>query len=417
MKSKILLIPALLLGVGVLGGTAVAMANSKVATVARADASSPYAINDAMYEAAFFEQYNDVANCIDTEDYSYANDKPIGKNTIGGHLYGTYGNSASLKQTKYETNLMGVNETLQWRFSGLNVKGKSGPNRLYIQLENNSSNWNICKASSFPQETSPDEYALGQLVTAAGKAKGASMVSTTAITNIQDMTFYWRSSYSTKVLICYQLDGETEWKVFHTINMDETTEKILGNYSGTRGWDTYGYTTFNSSSWTTKELYGATAKIAFVCTEAPTESGSFPLSAVLINANNAAVRYLNMLSYQDHVCSDNGTDMQFNLNKGQSDKAHNQDMFQMITERADGNFLANYALAGTKSSETTTLGLYNHLVASIPALGTAKVASSNFFQQLVVNNNTLPIVIGGVLVVAGAIAAGVVLSLRKKKHN
>ena len=79
------------------------------------------------------------------------------------------------------------------------------------------------------------------------------------------------------------------------MNMNDS-EKIVGNYSGTRGWDQYGYTTFNSESWTTKELYGADARIAFVCTEAPTESGSFPLSSILINANKAAVRYLNVLS-------------------------------------------------------------------------------------------------------------------------
>ena len=243
-----------LIGIGALtlalAGSLVFLGFPKKAEQARAADLSPYSIGNDEYEVAFFEQYNDVANCISTEDYSYANDQPIGSNTIGGHLYGTYGNSASnLKQTKYETNLMGgVNGDLVWRFSGLNVKGKSDPNRLYIQLENNSSNWNICNATSFPQASSPDEYALGQLVTAAGKAKGASMVSTTVIKNIQDMSFYWRSSYSTKVLLCYQLENETEWKVFHTMNMNDS-EKIVGNYSGTRGWDKYGYTTFNSDSW------------------------------------------------------------------------------------------------------------------------------------------------------------------------
>ena len=418
MKSKFLLIPAVLLGVTALGGAAVGLAHNNFARSAKAEESC-YAITDSMYDVAFFEQYNDVANCISTEDYSYANDKPIGSNSIGGHLYGTYGNNATnLKQTNYETTLMGgVNENLQWRFSGLNVKGKGDPNRLYIQLENNSSSWNICNATSFPQATSPDEYALGQLVTAAGCTKGASMVSIGVIQNIKDMSFYWRSSYSKKVLICYQLENDSTWKVFHTMNMNDS-EKIVGNYSGTRGWDKYGYTTFNSSSWTEKELYGANARIAFVCTEAPTESGSFPLSAVVINANNAAVRYLNVLTYNDNICSDNGTDLTFNLNKGQNDKVHNQDLFQLATERADGSFLANYQLQGTKTNDRNALSFYNHLVGAVSGLGDAKSASSNFFKMMNLGNSANVALIASISVAAAAvIGTGLFFSLKKRKHQ
>lgn len=417
MKTKFLLIPALLLGATALGGAAVALANKQVARAAKADEISPYTIADDMYELAFFEQYNEVANCMSTEDYSYDKDRPLGVDTIGGHLYGNYGPSSSIKQTAYKTILRGgVNETLQWEFSGLNVKGKSGPNRLYIQLENNSSNWNICKPESFPQATYPDEYAIGQLITAAGCAKGAVMFSTTAIKNIKDISFYWRSSYAKKAFICYQIDGETEWKVMHTMNMNDS-EKIVGNYSGTRGWDTYGYTTFNSESWTTKELYGKTAKIAFACTEAPTESGSFPLSAICINANNAAVRYLNALSYQDNVCSANGTNKYFDLTKGQADNVHNQDLFQLATEHADGSFLANYTVAGTKTSEYYTLGLYNHLVSSIPGLGEAKSASGSIFRMTIGNNGNLAVIISVSIAAAAVIGAGLFLGLKKRKHN
>ena len=339
--------------------------------ISEAPPKSAYTIENDEYEIAFFEQYNDVANCISTEDYSYGNDRPLGVDSIGGHLYGTYGNSGSkLKQTNYETNLMGgVNEDLKWRFSGLNVKGKNNPNRLYIQLENNSSNWNICNSSSFPEETSPDEYALGQIVTAAGKAKGASLVSTTVIKNIRDLSFYWRSSYATTAFICYQLENETEWKVLHKMSMNESDEKIHGNYTGTHGWDTFGYTTFNSETWTSKELYGANAKIAFVCTEAPTESGSLPLSAITINSDKAAVRYLNALTYKEGITT---TNSMYDLHLGQADKRHNQDLFHLATNHVSGSFLKGYELQGSETEIKNAKDFYNSLVTEIPELGDAK---------------------------------------------
>ena len=407
--TSLLMITSISVGGGLLKG-------KKVEQVKAID--SPYSITDSQYEVAFFEQYcTNSTNIIDNEHYSYSGDKPIGVHAIGGNQYGIAGNSsANLKKTNFETNLMGgVNETLTWRFSGMNTKWKSSPNRLYVQLENNSSNWNICNSTSFPQSTSPDEYALGQLVIATGKAKGASLVSTSVIQNIQDMSFYWRSSYSTKVLLCYQLENETEWKVFHTMNMNDS-EKIVGNYSGTRGWDTYGYTTFNSSSWSTKELCGANAKIAFVCTEAPTESGNFPLSAILINANNAAVRYLNLLSYHDNVCSDNGVDKTFDLNKGQNDNVHNQDLFQLATERASGDFLAQYSVAGTKTNESTALGLYNHLVLSIPALGSVKTSSARFYNPLGNNKDSTAIMVVTILSVV-SVSSIILLVVSKKKKR
>ena len=190
--------------------------------------------------------------------------------------------------------------------------------------------------------------------------------------------------------------------------------RIAGNYSGTHGWDAKGYTTFNSESWTTKELYGANAKIALVI--AGKESGNLPLSAILINANNAAVRYLNTLSYKDNICSANGTNMYFDLNKGQSDGVHNQDLFQLATERAEGSFLADYIVVGGKTTEYYALGLYNHLVTSIPALGSVKAASSNYFMNM--NNNANVAIIVSVSVAAAAvIGAGLFFGLRKRKHN
>ena len=98
MKSKFLLIPAVLLGVTALGGAAVGLAHNSFARSAKAEESC-YAITDSMYDVAFFEQYNDVANCISVEDYSYANDKPIGSNSIGVSL---------LLSTVFETSATGA---------------------------------------------------------------------------------------------------------------------------------------------------------------------------------------------------------------------------------------------------------------------------------------------------------------------
>ena len=374
-------------------------------------AEGPYSITNAEYDVAFLEQYcADDTNIISTEHYSYTGDKPLGINTIGGNQYGYAGpNNSYLKQTKFETNLMGgVNEDLVWRFSGMNTKWKSGPNRLYIQLENNSSNWNICKAESFPEATCPDEFAIGELIKAQGFAKGACLITTTAIPNVHDLSFFWRSQYTQKVFIVYQIQGQ-EWKIL------SGTGSPNGNYTGTRGWDALGYTTFNSGTWTEKELYGATAKIGIAITEAPSESGNLPVSAVLVNADKAAVRYLNTLSYQEHVCSDNGVDKSFDLNKGQSENVHNQDLFQLATERATAESLANYEVAGSKTTATSALDLYNHLVTNVSGLGSVKGAAQHY--NLISNNkNTLvPAVI--ITCVVSASAMTILILIKKRKHN
>ena len=406
--KKGLFIPAIGLAVLAMAGGVIGLSHNNVMKVAKAEGI--YSITDDEYECAFLEQYTtNNTNIIETEGYTYTGDKPIGKHSVGGFQYGIAGNSAAnLKKTNFETNLYGVNETLTWRFSGMNTKFKTGPNRLYVQIENNSSNWNICKAESFPNSgDTADFYAIGQLIKNAGYAKGAALISSSAISNIRDISFFWRSSYAQKVYVVYQLDGSSEWKIL------SGTGSANGNYTGTRGWDTYGYTTFSSGSWTEKELYGATARIGIACTEAPSESGNLPVSAILVNANKAAARYLNLLTYNDNICS-TGDGMDLNLTA--NNNRHNQDLFQLATERAQGSFLANYELAGSKTTDLNALSFYNHLVSSVSGLGSAKAASSRSILAIASNNNV--IIIAGVSIVL-ICASGVALyfSLRKKKHN
>ena len=404
--KKFLVLHTIALGVLAMAGSAFAIGNKNASKVSAETAIT--AIGEDEYEAAFFEQYCDV-ECISTENYSYANDRPIGNDTIGGFLYGDVGNNAKLlKKTNYVTNLRGINPTLEWRFSGLNVKSKTNPTRLYIQLENNSSDWNICNAESFPQDTNPDEYAIGQIILADGCAKGASMVSTTAIANIQDISVYWRTSYTKRIYVLYQLEGETEWK-----KLSGTGSNDAGNYTGERGWDAHGYTTFRSESWKTKELYGATAKIAIACTEAPTESGNLPLSAIVINADKAAAKYLNHLSYNEGVCD---AETKFDLKKTEADKTHNQQFFQMVTERASADFLNDCVITGTKTTETNALSMYNYFVSVIPGLGTVKTPSTRYFGSLFAGGNyaTATVVLVSALTVI-TIGFGAYFILRKKR--
>ena len=236
------------------------------------------------------------------------------------------------------------------------------------------------------------------------------MISETAISNITDLSFFWRSSYAQKVYIVYQLSGETEWKILSGTGSPD------GNYTGSHGWDTRGYSTFNSGSWKEKELYGATAKIGIACTEAPSESGSLPISAVLVNVNKAAVKYLNLLTYNEHICSENGENKQFDLTKGQSDKVHNQDLFQLATEYAEGSFLGEYICTGTKTSEYYILGLYNHLVTSIPTLGSVKASSSRLIGGFInsVERNTYTVI---AIIAVVSISSVILFAFIKKKKE
>ena len=413
MKTKFLLIPALLLGATALSGAAVALSHKNVARVAKAAELSPYTITDSMYEVAFLEQYMSSSSL---DSYSYVDDKPLGgKNAIGGHYYG----DGITTPTDVVTNLnSGVNETLQWKISFGRVRGKADPNRAYFQLESSASH-NLKDSTAYPQADYPDEYAIANLFSSSYYHVSA-MYTTTAIENIEDVILYWRSSYTKRAYLCFQVEGGS-WTRYADINRN-SDGKIIGNLTGTRGWDTYGYQASKSSSWASSPLKGATAKIAIACCEMVnkngevTEEGNFPVSAILINPNKAAVRYLNALSYQDHVCSSNGENLFFDLNKGQSDNVHNQDLFQLATERADGSFLADYVCAGTKTSEYYVLGLYNHLVTSIPALGSVKAASSNYFMNMT-NNANVVIIVSVSIAAAAILGTGLFFGLRKRKHN
>lgn len=409
MKNRFLLIPAILLGVTALGGAAIAGSNRGYAKQAKAEELSPYTIGDDSYEVAFLEQY---MTSSDLESYSYTADKPLGgKNAICGHYYG----SGITTPTDVVTNLnSGVNETLQWKISYGRIRGKADPNRAYFQLESSASH-NLKDATAYPQETYPDEYAIANLFSSSYTHISA-MYTTTAIKNIEDVIIHWRSCYTKRAYLCYQVDGGS-WARYADINRN-SSGTIVGNLTGTRGWDTYGYQASKSSSWATSPLKGATAKIAIACCEmSSSEEGNFPVSAILINPNNAAVRYLNALSYQDNVCSSNGENMYFDLNKGQSDNVHNQDLFQLATERADGSFLANYVCAGGKTSEYYVLGLYNHLVTSIPDLGSVKAASSNFFNKLAMGGTNVALIASVSIAAAAVIGTGLLLGLKKRKHN
>ena len=272
-------------------------------------------------------------------------------------------------------------------------------------------------ATLYPQATHPDEYGIASLFSSSYNHVAA-MYMTTPINNIEDVIIYWRSSYTKRAYICYQIDGETTWQRYADIQRADNGD-IKGNISGTRGWDTFGYQVSKSSSWATSSLKGATARIAIACTEkSSSEEGNFPVSAILINPNKAAVRYLNTLTYKDNICSDNGENKYFDLNKGQSDNVHNQDLFQLATERADGSFLANYICTGTKTSEYYILDLYNHLVTSIPALGSVKTPSSNFFNTMNLGNGAnVALIVSCSVMAAAVIGTGLFFGLKKRKHQ
>lgn len=363
MKKKIILLAATTALTAGVVTTGIVLAQTHMPS--ELIAKSVYTIEDNEFEVAFLEQY---MNSSDLDSYSYVNDKPLGgNNAIGGHLYGNGKTTAS----DFVTNLnSGVNENLQWNISNLRVRGKSGPNRAYVQLETSSTH-NIKDETAYPQATKPDEYGISHLFSSSYSHISA-MYTTTAISNITDISIYWRSSYTKRAYICYQLEGETTWKKYVDIARNDAGD-IKGNFAGTRGWDTFGYLTSKSSSWKTHELYGKTAKIAIACTEkASGEEGNFPISAILINANKAAVRYLNALTYRDNICSSNGENMFYDLRKSAADNVHNQDLFHLATEQADGEFLENYELAGTKTEVKNARDFYNMLASKVSGLGEVK---------------------------------------------
>ena len=391
--KKSLIIPAIGLAVLAMAGGVIGLSHNTVLTGAKADASSPWTITDDMYEVALLESYSHHDHPFDHSKY-----------LLGDWLSG---NGA---QHNFTTDLkMGaITETPNtWKFNLTRGYQKTGTTRYTtnIRASNSSSEYNICDATQYPEATAPDEYAIGQLLAAEGATFGGAMISTTTYKNITDISFYWRyQENAKKIIICYQIEGQP-WKTL------SGTGSVNGNYTGTRGWDTYGYTTFNSSSWKEKELYGANARIALAI--GGTKAAEMQMGAVLINANQSAVRYLNALGYWAGICD--GTS-NISLDKNQEDSACNQDVFQLATERAEGSFLANYNVVGDKTTETNALSMYNYLVSSIPALGSVKAASSRSILAIASNNNV--IIIAGVSIVL-ICASGVALYffLRKKKHN
>ena len=355
------------------------------------------------------EQFNDGTA------YGYSIDRPLETNSLGGHMYGSY-DDAVQSNKEYDLKI-GVNTGLKWKFTRICAKSDTSTKITYARLQCDSSTGTITNTTAYPEATYPDEYALGQVMAGKSLTRVGAMISKVAIKNIQDISIFWRTTYTERIYIMYQIEGETEWQQLHSMTDSDIDDSvpIPGNYTGSRGWDAHGYTTFNSSSWTDKPLYGANAKIA-ILTAGKAVSGNFPISAILINSNKAAVRYLNTLTYKDHVCSENGTNNYMNLNKSVSDYVHNQALFQLATERADGNFLQEYICTGTKSSEYYILGLYNHLVTSIPALGSVKTSSARFYNPLGNNKDSTAIMVVTILSVV-SVSSIILLVVSKKKKR
>ena len=388
MKKKLLFIPALVLGLVAGVGAAVAMAKPQRAEVARAE-SSPYTISDSSYEVSLLESKSHHDHPFDHSKY-----------LLGDYLVGNGERNNWTKEL-----MMGVTDTPNtWRFNL--VRGYQSGNRYttVLRASNSSGTYNICNTTQYTEADNPDEYAIGQLLTGQGMTFGGAMISTNAIEDIRDLSFYWRYTEASRIYVCYQINGDV-WKIL------EGTSSIQGNYSGSRGWDTYGYSTFESGSWTSKELYGATAKIALVV--AGTAACDVQLGAVAINVSRAAVRYLNALTYHENIC-DNASDI--DLHKGEGDGASNQYAFQLATENADGAFLNNYSVVGSKSDHSNALSFYNYLVTAVPGLGSTKAPSSQMMLVKSNSSNIIAIVCISTSVVAIA-AGGLLISLKKKKHQ
>ena len=355
---------------------------------------SPWSITDTSYEVAKLESESHHDHPFDSTKY-----------LLGDWLYG----NGEQHNITVDLKMHGITETpMTWKFNLVKGYQKGGTTRYttLLRASNSSGTYNICNATEYPESTNPDEYAIGQLLAGKEMTFGGAMISTQYFDTVEDLSFYWRYTEASRIYVCYQIEGQS-WKIL------EGTSSVSGNYSGTRGWDTYGYTTFNSGSWKTKELYQAKAKIALVV--AGTKACDVQLGGVVINASRSADRYLNALTYQQNICDDSAVT---SLKKGTADSFSNQDVFQLATENADGNFLANYSVVGSKSTESNALHLYNYLVTEIPALGSVKVASSNVLGIMNMNNSANIAVIASVSVAAAAvIGTGLFLGLRKRKHN
>lgn len=399
-------------------GVAFAVSPREAAVV---KATSPYSIADNSFEAAFLESYNS------TGDNGFYKDQPLGKLSLGGTLLDE---SKTDLQANYTTSFRsGITETtstaLQWTFSGVRVKdyGNTEPKTVTARLQTNSSTANVLDTSVYPADG--DFNKVGLLTKGSDSDQNVSRVSVLMtsdyIDEVNDFSFYWRSVYARKLSICYKIEGQ-DWVRLSSYN---TVSSNGGNYTGTRGWDAYGYTTFNLSGWASHELKGAKAKLAIAITNIGSDDGNIVLSAVLINSKYAAVRYLNTLSYQNHICSDNDYEegkahkkYYYNLNNSSANGTHNQDMFKLATERVSADELADYEIFGEETSERNALSFYNYLVSSISGLGDVKSPSSvKFFNGIASfeNGDTLLIIIS-VSAVSFA-TLGFVLFKKSKKQK
>ena len=122
---------------------------------------------------------------------------------------------------------------------------------------------------------------------------------------------------------------------------------------------------------------------------------------------------LNHLSYNEGVCD---AETKFDLKKTEADKTHNQQFFQMVTERASADFLNDCVITGTKTTETNALSMYNYFVSVIPGLGTVKTPSTRYFGSLFAGGNyaTATVVLVSALTVI-TIGFGAYFILRKKR--
>ena len=410
MKKAHVILPILASGVLALSVAAFAMMMPKAEAV---KAESPWSIDDTSYEVAMLEHYGTSA------DQSSV-DRPLGVKLLAKYLYdsgkSSYAQDTTLSfESAQSVAEERVNPSLEWRFNAFKPYFKNGVMRLVMRA--GTSSINMYNTTQYDAENHPEEYAIARLLETedATYAKyGSAMISNSVLTDINDISLYWRTSSARRLFVCYQLNGTGDWKRLCTFNMQDSGY-IEGNIKGTRGWDTYGFTTFRLDGWATHELNGASAKLAFVISnhEYKDDGTDIHLSAININANKSAVRYLNSMSYREGHCT-NGSLMDLHLTA--ANNSHSQDLYQLATENADGDFLANYDIFGNKTSETTALGLHNYLVSAISGLGEAKVSAANPYSPAT-NNGGLGvfIVVGAsALVAACALSITTVVIIKKK---
>ena len=372
MKKKVLFI-GLLSTAFLAGGLLI---NNKT-SIRPASALGPYSIADTAYEAAIFEQY-----CGGSE-YGYGNDKPLGSNFLAGHLYGGNG-AASL--SNYSTSLNGVNESLTWTFTNVGAYNPNPYDVCYLILKNTSyENATNSEYENYNEDLHNIILNFKGVSDPATSGYFGAMISDVAITDINDLSFYWRSdnAYSSSVAVFYQLYDEGE----HAFG---TWTRLMSsaNTDGTRGWDAKCLSTFNLPGWQSHELHGSTAKIALALRGG--SGADARLGGVLINYRNSAVRYLNALSYRTGMC-DGEDDKSIALDA--SDNRHNKDFFELCTEHlsnSDAEFLVSYTVAGSHTSAPNALDLYNDFAKFLSKSPLSANQSVLFFDN---KNNSLVIAI------------------------